>query len=101
MAKPIDFLEALLSPNKEWDFALIIPQGKNPIFCTPDVDIEMVRDNTYLRLTSEAGHPVPQTEAEAKKTYKIISYVQITAIQAIDYYYEQRIVPGPGIMKTV
>jgi hypothetical protein len=89
-------IERFIQGRKDWDYALVLITGKSPMLVEADTDIKMVNDT--IRLQTESGHPNPMVPSDAQKAFFLESYIVASAIVAIDFFREKKIVTGKNML---
>jgi len=91
-------IERFTKGVKDWDYAIVLLEGKSPMLVEKDTDIKVMEDKDTIRLQTESGHPNPQVPSDAQKAFFLESYLSISAIKAIDFFREKKIVTGKNML---
>lgn len=94
-------IERILMENKDWDFALLFFDDKKPMLIERASDIKRIGNSDTLMMNSIVMNPFPQSEADAMKQFDMQSYINTTAISAVDFYVERRIKTAPASVLSI
>lgn len=76
--------------DRDWDFCILYIEGKAPIMITKETPI--TKDGTVMSMESLSPHPFPQSRQDQDKTFRVMNYFEVDSIQAVDYFYERKII---------
>ena len=102
MEKSIEIaVERLISTNKNWDFATVFFERRNPVRIERDSDIKRLEDSDILVMNSVVLNPFPKNKQDSLKEFDMQSYIAISTIVVIDFYAEKRIQTVPASILSI
>ena len=102
MEKSIEIaVERLTSAKKDWDFATVFFERRNPVMIERDSDIKRLEDSDMLVMNSVVLNPFPKNKQDSLKEFDMQSYIAISTIVVIDFYAEKRIQTVPASILSI
>lgn len=80
--------------DRDWDFCILYVKDKQPIMVTKETPI--TTDGTVMTMESLSPHPFPQNRQDQDRMFKVVNHFESFAIQAVDYFYEKKIISRGG-----